>query len=116
MRSYGYQRGKNQLKDELFFHLVFMFQTAALQQMGKLANPVTRKIEKNLEQAKYSIDILEVIQEKTKGNLNEGESKFLDNILFELRMNYLEELKKDEKISKEENKSTGSGQEEKGEG
>jgi len=109
------EKDKTQSKEELFFHLVYMFETAALQQMGKLANPVTRKIEKNLEQAKYSIDILEVIQEKTKGNLNEGESKFLEHVLFELRMNYLEELKKDEKISKEENKSTGSGQEEKSE-
>ena len=103
-------------KEELFFHLVYMFETAAMQQMGKLANPATRKIERNLEQAKYSIDIVEVIQEKTKGNLNEGESKFLEHVLFELRMNYLEEQKKDESISKEENKSSDSGQEEKGEG
>jgi len=107
---------KSQVKDELFLHLVFMFQTAALQQMGKLANPVTQMIERNLEQAKYSIDILEVIQEKTKGNLNEGESKFLDNVLFELRMNYLEEQKKDESMPKQENKSSDSGQEEKGGG
>jgi len=107
---------KSQVKDELFLHLVFMFQTASLQQMGKLANPATRKIERNLEQAKYSIDILEVIQEKTKGNLNEGESKFLDNVLFELRMNYLEEQKKDESMPKQENKSSDSGQEEKGGG
>lgn len=103
-------------KEELFLHLVFMFQTAALQQMGKLVNPVTQKIERNLEQAKYSIDVLEVIQEKTKGNLNEGESKFLDNVLFELRMNYLEEQKKDESMPKQENKSSDSGQEEKGAG
>ncbi len=87
---------KNQIKGELFLHLIFMFQTAALQQMGKLVNPVTQKIEKNLEQAKYSIDILEVLQEKTKGNLKEEESKYLENVLFELRMNYLDELKKDE--------------------
>lgn len=107
---------KSLVKDELFLHLVFMFQTAALQQMGKLVNPVTQKIERNLEQAKYSIDVLEVIQEKTKGNLNEGESKFLDNVLFELRMNYLEEQKKDESIPKQENKSSDSGQEKKGEG
>ncbi|HVP36298.1 MAG TPA: DUF1844 domain-containing protein [Terriglobales bacterium] len=87
---------KSQVKDELFLHLVFMFQTAALQQMGKLINPVTQKIEKNLEQAKYSIDLLEVLQEKTKGNLKEEEHKYLENVLFELRMNYLDELKKEE--------------------
>jgi hypothetical protein len=97
------EEDKNQTKGELFFHLVFMFQTAALQQMGKLINPITKQVERNLEQAKYSIDILELLQEKTKGNLTEEEKKYLDNVLFDLRMNYLEELKKEEE-SKKENK------------
>jgi len=101
----GTKEEKSQAKDELFLHLVFMFQTAALQQMGKLINPVTQKIEKNLEQAKYSIDILEVLQKKTKGNLKEEENKYLENVLFELRMNYLDELKK-EKSKKDESKSS----------
>jgi hypothetical protein len=104
---------KSQVKDELFLHLVFMFQTASLQQMGKLLNPVTQKIEKNLEQAKYSIDILEVLQEKTRGNLGEEEKKYLDNVLFDLRMNYLEELKKDEQTPKGEKKPAEPGQEKK---
>ncbi len=103
---------KNQTKGELFFHLIFMFQTAALQQMGKLINPLTRQVERNLEQAKYSIDILELLQEKTKGNLTEEESKYLDNVLFDLRMNYLEELKKEEGSSKEEKKPSASSEEE----
>ena len=100
---------KNQIKDELFLHLVFMFQTAALQQMGKLVNPVTQKIEKNLEQAKYSIDLLQVLQEKTKGNLKAEENKYLENVLFELRMNYLDELKKEEP-KKEEGETSESGE------
>jgi hypothetical protein len=100
------EEDKIRIKEDLFFHLVFMFQTAALQQMGKLINPLTRKAERNLEQAKYSIDILELLQEKTKGNLKEEESKYLENVLFELRMNYLEELKKPEEPSKEEKKSS----------
>lgn len=103
---------KSLVKDELFLHLVFMFQTAALQQMGKLINPVTQKIEKNLDQAKYSIDILEVLQEKTKGNLKEEEGKYLENVLFELRMNYLDELKKEES-KKDEDKSSEPGGEKK---
>lgn len=95
---------KNQAREELFFHLVFMFQTAALQQMGKLINPLTQKAEKNLEQAKYSIEILELLQEKTRGNLTEEEKKYLDNVLFELRMNYLDEVKREERSAKEEEK------------
>jgi len=78
-----------------FIQLVLMFQTAAMQQMGKLENPITKKVERDLEQAKFSIDMLEMIQQKTKGNLSENEKKFLDHILFELRMNYVDEVSKD---------------------
>jgi hypothetical protein len=78
-----------------FIQLVLMFQTAAIQQMGKLENPITKKVERDLEQAKFSIDMLEMIQQKTTGNLSENEKKFLDRILFELRMNYVDEVNKD---------------------
>jgi hypothetical protein len=107
------EENKTQTREELFFHLVFMFQTAALQQMGKLINPLTKQVERNLEQAKYSIDILELLQEKTKGNLTEEENKYLDNVLFDLRMNYLEEQKKEEGSPKEEKKPSASPEEEK---
>ena len=78
-----------------FIQLVLMFQTAAIQQMGKLENPITKKVERDLEQAKFSIDMLEMIQQKTQNNLSENEKKFLDHILFELRMNYVDEVNKD---------------------
>lgn len=78
-----------------FIQLVLMFQTAAFQQMGKLENPITKKIERDLEQVKFSIDMLEMIQQKTENNLSENEKKFLDHILFELRMNYVDEVNKD---------------------
>lgn len=93
-------------KDEFHFvQLVLMFQSAAMQQMGKVQNPITQKIERNLDQAKFSIDMLEMIQNKTKNNLSENEKKFLEHTLFELRMNYLDEIKKDEQ-KKEEKTST----------
>lgn len=107
------EENKTQTRVELLFHLVFMFQTAALQQMGKLINPLTKQVERNLEQAKYSIDILELLQEKTKGNLTKEENKYLDNVLFDLRMNYLEEQKKEEGSPKEEKKPSASSEEEK---
>jgi len=78
-----------------FIQLVLMFQTTAFQQMGKLENPITKKVERDLDQAKFSIDMLEMIQQKTKNNLSENEKKFLDHILFELRMNYVDEVNKD---------------------
>ena len=78
----------------LFAQLVLSFQAAAWQQIGKVVSPLTGKIERNLEMAKSSIDILGMLENKTKGNLNEHELKFLRQILTELRINYVEELKK----------------------
>ena len=88
-------------KEGLFMQLVLMFQTAAMQQMGKMINPLTKKIEKDLAQAKFSIDMLGMVEEKTKGNLNEEEKKLLDHILFELRMNYVDEVEKEKKATAE---------------
>jgi len=76
----------------LFIQLASMLHFAAMQSLGKLPNPVTDKIERDLVQAKISIDTLEMLQEKTKGNLSSTEAEFLDKILFELHMNYVDEL------------------------
>ncbi|MGB2770058.1 MAG: DUF1844 domain-containing protein [Candidatus Zixiibacteriota bacterium] len=84
-----------------FIQLVLTFQAAAMQQMGKLQNPITKKVERNLDQAQFSIDMLEMIQNKTKNNLSENETKFLEHALYELRMNYLDEVKKDQQEKKE---------------
>jgi len=81
--------------------------------MGKLKHPVTDKIERNLELAKISIDTLDMLKVKTKGNLSEYEEKFLDEVIRELKLNYVEEVNKDqgkgeremgEKENKEEKK------------
>jgi hypothetical protein len=80
--------------DARFLQLVAMFQMAALQQMGKFVSPVTGEVERDLQQAKSSIDLIEMLAEKTKGNLTQGEREFLDKILFELRMNYVDEMKR----------------------
>ncbi len=84
---------------DLFLQLVIMFQTAAYQQMGKVKNPLTDKMEKDLAQAQFSIDMLDMLEEKTKGNLSQEEKKYLELALYELRMNYLDEVTK-EKESK----------------
>ncbi len=78
----------------LFGGLVTMFQTAALQQMGKIQNPVTNAIERDLEQAGMSIDMLEMIQVKTKGNLKHEEEDYLATVLRDLKLNYVDELAK----------------------
>ena len=83
-----------QMNEMLFMQVIMMFQGAAMQQMGKLANPASGKVEQDLDQAKMSIDILGMLKEKTQGNVNENEGKFLDHVLYELRMNYVDEVNK----------------------
>ena len=87
---------QDQQNELLFMQLVMMFQGMALQNLGKVMNPMTNQIERNLEQAKNMIDLLGMLDEKTKGNLNDNEHRLLEHALFELRMNYIDELKKDE--------------------
>ena len=74
--------------------IIFMFQAAALQALGEVPNPLTGKAEKDLLQAKYSIDILNLLKEKTKGNLEEEETKILDEVLYGLRMRFVKRTKR----------------------
>jgi hypothetical protein len=57
--------------------------------LGFLPDPVTQKPQKDLQQAKYNIDLLGVLKEKTKGNLTTEEEQALDSILYEIRMAYV---------------------------
>ena len=79
----------------LFFSLVMTFQSAAMQQMGKLKSPISDKIERDLLQAQLSIDILDMLENKTHGNLSDDETKLLKGILQELKLNYVDELSKE---------------------
>lgn len=57
--------------------------------MGVMPNPVTNKKEEDLVQAKFIIDTIGLLKEKTKGNLTKEETTLLDNVLYELRMQYI---------------------------
>ena len=57
--------------------------------LGDMAHPTTRKQAMNLPQAKYLIDLMGVLEEKTKGNLSADEDKLLKDTLYQLRMRYL---------------------------
>ncbi|NVO03676.1 MAG: DUF1844 domain-containing protein [Bacteroidetes bacterium] len=81
-------------KDQLFIQLLYIFHASAMQAMGKLKSPISGKIEKNMEQAKQAIEMLEMLKEKTKNNLSEDLTRALDNFLSETRLNYIEELEK----------------------
>jgi hypothetical protein len=81
-------------QDALFVNLVLMFQSAAMQQMGKISNLMTGQVEKNLDQARFSIDMLEMLKTKTRGNLSPEIGKLLDSTLTNLRLNYVDEADK----------------------
>ena len=77
-----------------FLELVSLFQTQAMIALGKLANPMTQKTERNLDSARLMIDTLEMLEKKTTGNLNSDESRMLKVALTDLRIMYVEESKK----------------------
>ena len=95
-------------QDIQFVQLIISLHAGTMQQMGKVANLATGKIERNMLAAKNSIDLLGMLQRKMKGNLNDGESKMLESTLFELRMNYVDEVKKDAEESGKSAKSDNS--------
>ena len=81
-------------EDQLFIHLVNTFVQSAWISLGKVKSPVSDKLERNLEQATYYIDLLDMLQKKMKSNLSEWEEQYIIHSLSELKMNFIEENKK----------------------
>ena len=88
--------------DPLFINLVLTLHNAAMLQMGKLKNPVSDKIERDMSQAEMSIDMLDMLKKKSEGNLTDEENSILSRTLNELKMNFMDEKAKDGKSDSEE--------------
>ena len=73
-----------------FSSLVLPFYTQAVIKLGMGKDPMTNKEEENLELSKRLIDLLQLLKERTKGNLNPEEEKFLAACLQQLRIAYME--------------------------
>ena len=91
--------------DQILLQLIYMFHTSAMQGLGKIADP-TGSINKNLDYVSQTIDLMEMLKEKTKGNTNEEVEKTLDQMISELQLNYVDEKSKEE-LNKEKNKEDG---------
>jgi hypothetical protein len=76
-----------------FSSFIFSLSTSALLHLGEVPDPITQKREKNLPLAKQTIDILGILQQKTRGNLNPEEDKMMEHILADLRWRYIREAK-----------------------
>ena len=81
--------------DPLFVNLVLTLHNAAMLHMGKIKNPISDKVERDMSQAEMSIDMLDMLKKKSEGNLAEEENSILSRTLNELKMNFMDEKAKD---------------------
>ncbi len=97
--------------DQLYFNLLLTWHQSAMSALGKINNPVTGKMERNLDQAQAMIDMLEMLHVKTKGNVSEEMEKTQNMMLSELRLNFVDE--KDKEKNKPDAKEAKSNKKEK---
>ena len=86
---------------QLFLQLVFMYHAACMEQLGKVKSTITGKIERDLQAAQGTINLLDMLKEKTKGNLSQEEERFLTELIRELKLNFVDEKAKDQKAEQE---------------
>ena len=79
----------------MFASMVMMFSSQAIMAMGKVQNPMTGRIDRDLNAAQFMIDLLAMLEERTRGNLTEAESNMLGTTLRDLRLNYVVEMNKE---------------------
>jgi hypothetical protein len=84
------ERGEQELPEASFRTLVSMLASQAIMGLGAMADPQTNRVIIDLEGAKLSIDLLDVLELKTKGNLDEEEAKELRHMLAELRNRFVQ--------------------------
>lgn len=77
-----------------FSTFIISLSTQALMHLGEIPNPLSGQVERDIAVAKQMIDIIGMLREKSRGNLDQGEEKLMENILFDLRMRYVDVVKK----------------------
>ena len=88
------QKEQIPLPEMNFSTFLFSLNSSAFFHLGEIPDPTTNKKERNLPMAKQTIDIISMLKEKTKGNLADDEEKFMEHILYDLRMRYVEAMKR----------------------
>ena len=86
-------RGDDALPHVDFSTFVLSLSHSALMHLGEAPSPETGKVEQDLALARQTIDLLGMLEEKTRGNLTGEEERLIAQILFELRMRYVERSK-----------------------
>ncbi|MDD5454966.1 MAG: DUF1844 domain-containing protein [Candidatus Ratteibacteria bacterium] len=85
-----------------FIQLISSLYSTCMFQLGKMINPVTGKIEKDLAGARATIDLLRMLEAKTKGNLSDKEKNALTEALANMQMNYVDEVKREQEKKPEQ--------------
>jgi hypothetical protein len=88
--SSGHEPTRDEMMSALFAHLVMQQSNMAMMLMGKAPHPETGKPVRDLESAKLFIDLLEMLEAKTKGNLTKEEQSLLKQTLMAVRMGFVE--------------------------
>lgn len=76
-----------------FSTFILSLSTSVLVNLGELPDPITNEKQVNLSIAKQTISVIEMLKEKTKGNLTEEEDRLINSMLYELMMKYVEAAK-----------------------
>jgi hypothetical protein len=101
---------KEQQQQMLFMMLVQQHQNICMMGLGKLKNPTSDKIERDLSAARYAIDTLAMLQDYTKGNISSDLAEYLGHVLSTLRLNYVDEVNNPQGQEQEQEQEQGRGQ------
>ncbi len=86
--------GKCVMPEVTFSAFIMSLNTSVLFHLGVIADPATEKKTVDLDLAKHGIDTLTLMQQKTKGNLSNDEEEMLKNIIYDLKIRFVQEAKK----------------------
>ena len=92
-------------EEQLFDNLISSLVHSVWISLGKIKNPMTDKIERNLFAASMNIDMLDMLYKRMDGNLSEQEDSYLGHVLSEIKMNYIEEKKLGDDLPEETDKA-----------
>ncbi|MCH7926899.1 MAG: DUF1844 domain-containing protein [Deltaproteobacteria bacterium] len=80
-----------------FSNFILSLNTSALIHLGDLPDPQTRERIYDIQSAKQTVDILELLKTKTEGNLDSEEFRLLDDVIYDLRLKYVKIMQSDNK-------------------
>lgn len=82
------------LPEVTFSTFIFSLSSSALYHLGEVPDPMTQQVQTDLPTAKHVIDTLGMLEEKTRGNLDEDEERLIKSVLYDLRMRFVQKSKK----------------------